>query len=213
MKKSCLLGAVGACFLSAVSISVNCASVITFEEFANPSHIWMGDSWMSQGYEIENLGDHPAQITGCSPPCASNGTQSLLNIGDGILRFSSIAGHAFTFNRFDAAESFSGQSNIWAGQLDIMAELLGGGIVQTSFILDHVNDGLGPPADFETFVLPSTFTDITTVTISGSGGISRNDFSVDNLSFTVSSIPIPPAIWLFGSGLVGLAAMARRKKV
>jgi hypothetical protein len=31
---------------------------------------------------------------------------------------------------------------------------------------------------------------------------------VDN----ISSVPIPPALWLFGSGLLGLAGMARRKK-
>ena len=28
----------------------------------------------------------------------------------------------------------------------------------------------------------------------------------------VTPIPIPAAVWLFGSGLVGLAAVARRKK-
>ncbi len=33
--------------------------------------------------------------------------------------------------------------------------------------------------------------------------------AIDNLRFTV--IPIPPAVWLFGSGLIGLAGLARRK--
>jgi hypothetical protein len=28
----------------------------------------------------------------------------------------------------------------------------------------------------------------------------------------VSAVPIPPAVWLFGSGLLGLVGMARRKK-
>jgi hypothetical protein len=27
-----------------------------------------------------------------------------------------------------------------------------------------------------------------------------------------STVPIPPSIWLFGSGLLGLVAIARRKK-
>ena len=31
-------------------------------------------------------------------------------------------------------------------------------------------------------------------------------------SFTVSAVPIPAAVWLFGSGLLGLVGMARRKK-
>lgn len=33
--------------------------------------------------------------------------------------------------------------------------------------------------------------------------------AIDNIRFTV--VPIPPAIWLFGSGLIGLAGLARRK--
>lgn len=36
------------------------------------------------------------------------------------------------------------------------------------------------------------------------------DFSISNAS--VSAVPIPAAAWLFGSGLVGLASVVRRKK-
>lgn len=35
---------------------------------------------------------------------------------------------------------------------------------------------------------------------------------VDNNPGTWSVVPIPPALWLFGSGLLGLAGIARRKK-
>ena len=35
----------------------------------------------------------------------------------------------------------------------------------------------------------------------------------DNLSFAeVSAIPVPAAVWLFGSGLLGLVGVARRRK-
>ena len=33
-----------------------------------------------------------------------------------------------------------------------------------------------------------------------------------HLSGTVSSVPVPAAVWLFGSGLIGLIGMARREK-
>jgi len=39
-------------------------------------------------------------------------------------------------------------------------------------------------------------------------------FSIDNASiaFGVSAVPVPAAVWLFGSGLIGLIGIARRKK-
>ena len=41
-------------------------------------------------------------------------------------------------------------------------------------------------------------------------------FDLDELAmgfnYSITAIPIPPAIWLFGSGLLGLVGMARRKK-
>ena len=38
------------------------------------------------------------------------------------------------------------------------------------------------------------------------------DIRRDNLSYTVNAVPVPPALWLFGSGLLGLIGMARHKK-
>ncbi len=32
------------------------------------------------------------------------------------------------------------------------------------------------------------------------------------LGGTVNVVPVPAAVWLFGSGLIGLAGLARRKK-
>ncbi len=50
-----------------------------------------------------------------------------------------------------------------------------------------------------------SFTDLTT-SVESFGA----DFVIDNIS--VSAVPVPAAIWLFGSGLLGLAGVARRKK-
>jgi hypothetical protein len=57
--------------------------------------------------------------------------------------------------------------------------------------------------------------------ITGEGDIAFQDngtnmwqsSSITNaFAFTLSNVPIPPAFWLFGSGLLGLIGMARRKK-
>ena len=45
-----------------------------------------------------------------------------------------------------------------------------------------------------------------------SGGSPINPTFAAGLSATVTAIPIPPAVWLFGSGLLGLVGIARRKK-
>ena len=35
---------------------------------------------------------------------------------------------------------------------------------------------------------------------------------LDDASLTVTAVPVPAAVWLFGSGLLGLVGIARRKK-
>lgn len=47
------------------------------------------------------------------------------------------------------------------------------------------------------------------------GGFGFYTYSQDNVTFSnliVSAVPVPPAVWLFGSGLLGLVGIARRKK-
>ena len=63
------------------------------------------------------------------------------------------------------------------------------------------------------------------LTLEGTGGISGNGFDLTPTQWTLSAqatggtysmalaaIPVPAAVWLFGSGLLGLAGLARRKK-
>ena len=42
------------------------------------------------------------------------------------------------------------------------------------------------------------------------GGIGNNTFRIDNLN--VSAVPLPAAAWLFGSALLGLLSISRRKR-
>ena len=44
----------------------------------------------------------------------------------------------------------------------------------------------------------------------GFGDINMTNFA-GNQFFTIESVPIPPALWLFGSGILGLIGVARRK--
>ena len=45
------------------------------------------------------------------------------------------------------------------------------------------------------------------------GGFPSLELYTLHLSGTISAVPAPAAVWLFGSGLIGLIGLARRKKV
>jgi|ETNmetMinimDraft_35_1059890.scaffolds.fasta_scaffold732257_1 hypothetical protein len=54
------------------------------------------------------------------------------------------------------------------------------------------------------------------LTFSSASGIPDGSFTrggIDNVNFFIGTtpIPVPAAVWLFGSGLVGLIGLARRK--
>ena len=62
--------------------------------------------------------------------------------------------------------------------------------------------------------------DLLTLAILGDGLDWNIEYLVDAIDTTdivrlnvVSAVPIPAAVWLFGSGLIGLAGLARRKKL
>jgi hypothetical protein len=199
------------CFLAAFAASsLHGQTVITFEEFPFPSAFFPGTRFSTLGFEIQNLGNSPAEITPCSPTCADNGTQSLLTQVDGRLRLTHSAGQAFSIQSFDAAESFAGLHDFWARQIDLTGDVLGGGTVQASFTLDLVNDGDGPRVDFQTFVVPPTFANLIGLTITGSGNTGRNDFSLDNLQLAVVPEPSAAAIGMWG---ILVAVRSRRRRL
>ncbi len=62
---------------------------------------------------------------------------------------------------------------------------------------------------FSDFFFNSSFTNLTSLTWN-QGMVPADSYQFDNI--VVSAVPIPAAVWLFGSGLLGLTGIARRKK-
>ena len=63
----------------------------------------------------------------------------------------------------------------------------------------------GSPMQAGPFEGASANFDITVLTFTGQDNVAIGPFPV-------SEVPVPAAVWLFGSGLIGLIGIARRKK-
>jgi hypothetical protein len=102
--------------------------------------------------------------------------------------------------------------------VEFFNELSGGGVGAGSGILAVIAN---PTATWTTYNY-TAFADASatggiTLQFNSTCGADANcfaDFFIDNVSITteVSAVPVPAAVWLFGSGLVGLVGAARRKK-
>lgn len=130
-------------------------------------------------------------------------------------------GTPFTLNGIDGAEVFIDSAAAIAGgfpnafTLDLEGSLSGGGTLSISFALDGLKDGAGGIPDFQTFLLPPTWTGLASVTFSGTflpgtaGGISLDNMVVDE----VVPVSEPSSLLLLGFGLFGLGMMLRNRKL
>lgn len=140
---------------------------------------------------------------------ANNGTQ-YIGHDPSIIVMTRIDGGAFSISRFDAAEGFllvsSGPVG-FASKLLIEGSRIGGGTETATVDFDGLNDGEGPGVDFQTFALPSTFSNLSSVTFRSLNAAGNPDsvyFSLDNLH--VAAVPEPAEWLLMALGLGVLVA-------
>jgi hypothetical protein len=108
--------------------------------------------------------------------------------------FDLVNGGPFALASFDIETQF----NLTAS---FVGSLSGGGTVMESFL---VNTG---PNIFATFIPTLDFSNIVSLTLSVPSGAGVT--FIDNI--ILSPVPIPAAAWLFGSALLGLGMVKRRK--
>ena len=93
--------------------------------------------------------------------------------------------------------------------IEITAEVLSGSPLTKIFIVDP----------FSPTWVDFNWNNVTHMTMASYGGTpvdsflgSGTQFVMDDFTYHLASVPVPAAVWLFGSGLIGLIGIARRKK-
>jgi hypothetical protein len=137
------------------------------------------------------------------------------NDSTGVGYFNYLAGtsaidlSAYTHVYFDWAADLAGAS------IEIWANIRGYNNSKIASWSSLPSTGGTTPADLQTQVAmainwglvdPTAIGDLAVIV----NGVPNLDSSIDNI--TLTTIPIPPALWLFGSGLLGLVGISRRKK-
>jgi len=126
---------------------------------------------------------------------ATNGTSSVwsaqVTVESGTYKFSAWV-----------ANSFTGMPNPANFTLKI-----GGGTI-TSFALGRYTKGW---QEFSTNWISTSGGTVTLALVDTATGENGNDFVLDDITFArVNPVPIPGAVWLLGSGLLGLVAIKRK---
>jgi hypothetical protein len=171
-------------------------------------------SLMSGGFSFAS--DHFHTIAAGQRAFADNGTTFLADdIGgpDNNIVMTAMGGVPFTLNAFDVAELFvrNQAERPNATAVEVIGTLLGGGTVTQTFSFDLINDGPGGVADFQTFFLASTFTNLVSVTFRGLLGAGGGAIGLDNIVVNERAVPLPAAGWLMLAGLGAAGALSRRK--
>ena len=161
----------------------------------------------TQGFDFTTVAPILFACDGTRVDLASNGTNTVGSQTPTITTMAQTGGGLFSLIAIDLAELFIGNSpkNL---RVQVKGRVQGGGIVRVVFLLDGINDGAGGAADFETFILPGNFVNLTSLNITGvpTDRIFRR-FMFDNIVVTTQVVPEPTSLLLLG---VGLAALARR---
>lgn len=184
------------------------------------------DPWLNIRYELENLTDQQQffSLDMRMPTLATSGPtvkDSFMNMelidanNDGNV-FVSDATSSFTVIEDNGVDSIIAQDTV--GQSLFFQFITGEG---SHSVIDET--GVGPNSDlfegsngfnFMRFLTNGSISAGDKLVITAMGCYANDAINCpDRFIIPASAVPVPPAVWLFGSGLIGLIGIARRRKV
>ncbi|TXT26728.1 MAG: hypothetical protein FD134_438 [Gallionellaceae bacterium] len=143
----------------------------------------------------------------------SNTTAALINANlRSVVTMAQVGGAAFSLNSFFAGGRNPQGYYSLATSIDILGNLVGGGTVSTSVVLDSSSSYA-----WAQYSLSPSFSNLSSVTFTAQGNGNRPEFLIDDISINAAPVPAPVpepesyAMLLAGLGLMGFAARRRSR--
>jgi hypothetical protein len=187
------------------------ASVIDFQSIATGTCVSVGNSFTTQGFTFSTGASNFFSCDGTRNDLPSNGTITVGSESPTVTTMTQFGGGAFSMQSIDLGELFTSQTG--PHQVQIAGNVSGGGTVSATFDLDNINDGVGGVADFQTFLLPSSFDNLQSVVLTGTLPTDDPRFMFDNIvvdAGELAPVPEPTTVLLLGSTLTGVLLRTRR---
>lgn len=183
-------------------------------DFTDMSSSLNQSSYSEDGFDINANSGVFGGFDNSNTPDAANLPALLVNAGSpASITLSKTDGGAFNLDSFWGAEGRNNDtgyfSNYASAGLIVEGIFAGGGsiIEEVNFDLIAMNN---PADDFEFFSF-SSFNNLSSVIFSGFGGSVTTGYSFQIDSISLTSVPAPASIALFGLGLAGIG-FSRKKK-
>jgi PEP-CTERM motif len=201
--------------ISAVFAATAHATVIDFGDVASGNCASSGLSVQSRGFNFTG-NPQDGNLYVCNAGVIQNNTTpALINANSrSILTMSEASGAVFSLESFFAGgrtEDFNPAGEVTfysvATSIDIVGNLLGGGSVFASVVLDSIAS-----YDFTQFTLPNTFVNLLSVTFTAQGRGDTPEFLIDDIVVNSDRVvPEPGTLALIAGGLLGAGAARRRR--